>query len=371
MSVREISTERVIRSAIAVVRASREFSDARRDVPATAEAADRLAATIEYRLADLSRVEVSGFVPPGAGVTAGPERPAEVLGLVAAQLRIGEVALAAAAMTGETAPVRVDGFDEAVDGLSVIVGTLDSGRAGGVQGFAPQRRHSADQATAVAAFAQACDETLGVIAERTADALGRPLQGLSGLAPEAVRRAWEQVDERLRLDQVGNRLVQVGLRAVAAALGALHRLVRGDWVGEVQQRLTELAGRVGALGVSAAAVGGLLGVAKVKTETGAIIGLPGLEVPRLDAASDALTALAAGFTGTMEMVALAQTAITGLGAVTMIGLTVPHLGAVLLGAELTLGALVVALALDYMDTLPALGWVRGVRTIIRRVAQTP
>jgi hypothetical protein len=198
--------------------------------------------------------------------------------------------------------------------------------------------------------------------------LTSPLRTLGGLSPEALRRAWEQARARLPLDNLGGRLVRLGVRALASALEALNRLVKADWLEAARRKLIELSDRVAAHGAVPAALGWVLGVAAVNAEAAAAVGRAGLEIDRLDAGSAALQSLGGRFGEAMDMVALAQSAVAGLGAVKLIGLAIPHLGAVLAGAELLLGAVVVLLALDYVDSPPVTGWVQGARAIVRQAA---
>jgi len=368
MSAAEKEIGRLARSALAVVGAGTELRAALADPARRDEAADRLADTIEYGLpaADMGTFAAEGTA---AEVEAAAEgTPDEVLGVVAGKLRIAEVALAAGAAVGEQAPEADRGLDQALAALQVTATAL--GRHGGVpaRDLAAERPASADLPTASAAFLRTVEETLDSITIRASDTLTGPLRRLGGLAPEAARKAWQQAKTQLPLDKFGGRLVRLGIRALASALAALNRLVKADWLEAARLKLIELSDRVVAHGAVPAAVGWVLGVAAVNAEAATLAGRAGLEIGRLDAGSDALRALAGRFGEAMEMVGFAQSAVAGIGAVKLIGLAVPHLGAVLMGTELLLGAVVILLALDYVDTPPITGWVPGARTIIRQAA---
>lgn len=357
--------------ALAVVGAGQEL---RRELAGPAgpvenvEAVDRLASTIEDGLAALDRAEMSAFPAEGASADIAPMRPEEVLGLVASKLRIGEVALAAGAAIDDRAPADDRRLDDALAALRVTANELERQGAIDARGFAAERRMSADLPTASAAFLRTVEETLDSITTRAASTLSGPLRTLGKLAPEAARQAWEQAKARLPLDKVGGRLLKLGIRALASALEALNRLIKADWLEAARRKLIELSDRVAAQGAVPAAVGWAIGVAAVNAEAAAVVGRAGLAIDRLDAGTDALQVLAGRFGAAMEMVAMAQSAVTGIGAVKVIGLAIPHLGAVLVGAELLLGAVVVVLAMDYVDTAPIAGWVEGTRTIVRTAA---
>jgi hypothetical protein len=371
MSAGDLELERLTQSAEAVAGAGRRLRAALDDPVEKVEAADRLAATIEHGLAALARAEASAFEADGATADTAAEPPEVVLGIVAGKLRIGEVALAAGTAVDERTPDSDRGFDDALAALRMTANALDRPDGSQEWGFAAERRTSADLPTASAAFQQAAAETLDSITARAAKALSGPLRTLASLSPDAARRAWEQAKARLPLDSLGGRLVQLGVRALASALEALHRLIKAEWLETARRKLMELSDRVVAQGAVPAALGWVLGIAAVSAEATAVAGRPGMEIDRLDAGSDALQALAGRFGDTMDMVGLAQSAVAGIGAIKLVGLAVPHLAAVIMGAELLLGAVVVVLALDYVDSTPVAGWVQGARVIIRKAAAVP
>jgi hypothetical protein len=367
MSPGEIEIERLARSALAVVDAGHQLRAALPDPVEKAAAADRLAATIERSLAILTRAETIAFAAEDAATEIAAEQPEDVLGLVAGKLRIAEVALAAGAAVDDRAPDADRGLAEALASLRVTAHALE--RPGDVRAFAAAAKQvSADLPSASATFQQTVTETLDSITTRASGTLTGPLRTLGKLSPEAARRAWEQAKARLPLDNLGGRLVRLGVRALASALQALNRLLKAEWLESARRKLIELSDRVADYGAVPAALGWVLGVAAVNADVAAAVARPGLEIDRLDAGSDALRTLAVRFGEAMDLVALAQSAVGGIGAVKLIGLAIPHLTAVLMGAELLLGAVVVVLALDYVDSPPITGWVEGARAIIRQAA---
>ncbi|MEH1125491.1 hypothetical protein [Micromonospora sp. CPCC 206061] len=369
-----------------VLAAGRELRAALDDPLGREDAAERLAVVLERDLA-ASLPEQSLFepsaVPPGLHAPPGLGEPVRIgatetdvvrlLGAAATRLHVAEVALAAGEAVGETAtgepPSTRESLDHALTGLRDTATSLtDREEADATRSFESAVVTSPDLATATATLRKTVAETLDSITQQTSAALASPFRAAAGLAPEAARKAWESVTERLQVGDLGGRLTRLGIRALLSAIDALRRLVPGHWLATARVKLVELRDRLEAHGGTDAAVGWLLGVGAVRAETDAIAVRPGLEIARLDTASLDLTALSARYTSAMEMVGLIQAGIAGLGLIKLVGLAVPHLTAVLVGAELLVGAVVIVLALDYVDSTMAPSWVRGARTIIREAS---
>ncbi|GLI00496.1 hypothetical protein [Phytohabitans aurantiacus] len=368
-------------SAFMVLAAGRELRATLDDPPGRADAAERLAIVLERDLAaplpEHSLFEWSA-VPPGlqepspGGATETDVR--RLLDAAATRLRVAEVALAAGEAVGETAagdrPSTGEGLDHALTGLRDTATSLaDREEADATRHFESAVVTSPDLPTAAATLRTTVAETLDSITKQTSVALASPFRAAAGLAPEAARKAWESVTERLQIGDLGGRLTRLGIRAVLSAIDALGRLVPGQWLVTARVKLVELRDRLEAHGGTDAAVGWLLGVEGLRAEADAIAASPGLEIARLDTASLDLTALTARYTSAMDVIGLIQAGIAGLGLIKLVGLAVPHLTAVLVGAELLVGAVVIVLALDYVDSTVAPSWVRGARTIIQEASR--
>ncbi|MEV4621265.1 hypothetical protein AB0J74_21485 [Asanoa sp. NPDC049573] len=308
-----------------------------------AEAEERLVAAIE---SGLGRAETRR--------AAVPDDPEAVLATVAGQLRLSEVALAASGATRAPQPL-----DTALAGLRRTAPEPPH-RA------TPERVASHDLVEAVAALRTRLAATLDAIATGTADVVAGPLKNIAGKAPAQWKEAWEKVSKQLFLDNIGGRLVRLGLRALSAAFGALHRLVDAAWLETARDRLVALADRAGETGAGAAMLGGVIGAERARVEADGLLAATGLDLGRLDGGTEALAALADRFDSVISKLAIAQAAVGGILVVQgHLGLAVPWLPLALLGAELLVGAVAVALAIDYVDTTVNVGRVRGARLIIQ------
>jgi hypothetical protein len=358
--VNDVEIGRFVRSATAVHRAGRDLRDAIAAGQGHDDAAERLARSIESGLADLRRTETGYFEAEVR--EAAPEDPETLLAVVAGQLRLGEVALAAGGAETEV-------LDTALADLRRTTLTLEQPEQ--ARAFAADRIVSHDLAEAVAALRARLASTLDAIATGTADVVAGPLKSIAGKAPAQWKEAWEKVSKQLFLDNIGGRLVRLGLRALSAALGALHRLVDAAWLETARDRLVALADRAGDTGAGAALLGGVIGVERARVEADGLLGAQGLNLSRLDGGTEALGALADRFDGVISKLAIAQAAVGGIFVVQgHLGLAVPWLPLALLGAELLIGAVAVVLAIDYIDTTVNVGRVRGARLILLDAART-
>jgi hypothetical protein len=364
------------RSAFVVLAAGRELRAALDDPPGREDAAERLAIVLERDLAaplpEQSLFE-PGPVQPGLGGPVGGGATetdvVRLLGAAATRLHVAEVALAAGEAVAGEQPSTREGLDHALTGLRDTATSLaDREESDTTRSFESAVVTSPDLASATATLRKTVAETLESITQQTSVALASPFRAAAGLAPEAARKAWESVTERLQIGDLGGRLTRLGIRALLSAIDALRRLVPGQWLAAARVKLVELRDRLEEHGGTDAAVGWLLGVEALRAETEVIAGRAGLDIARLDTASLDLTALSARYTSAMDVVGLIQAGIAGLGLVKLVGLAVPHLTAVLVGAELLVGAVVIVLALDYVDSTVAPSWVRGARTIIREAS---
>ncbi|SNT09191.1 hypothetical protein SAMN05421812_103120 [Asanoa hainanensis] len=361
----DVEIGRFVRSATAVHRAGRDLQDALATGEGHDDAADRLARSIESGLADLNRVE-TGFFEAPAGDNAAERTttdPETLLAVVAGQLRLGEVALAAGAATTET------DLDTALADLRRTTVALEEPPRH--QGFQQTRLVSHDLPEAVETIRERLGDTLDAIATGTADVVAGPIKSIAGKAPAQWKEAWEKVSKQLFLDNIGGRLIRLGLRALSAALDALRRLVDATWLETARDRLVALADRAGEAGAGAALLGGAIGAEHAREEAASLLSREGLDLGRLDGGTEALEALADRFDSVIGKLALAQAAVGGILVVQgHLGLAVPWLPLALLGAELLIGAVAVVLAIDYIDTTVSVGRVRGARLILQDAART-
>ncbi|MEV4536354.1 hypothetical protein AB0J82_21445 [Asanoa sp. NPDC049518] len=359
----DVEIGRFVRSATAVHRAGRDLQDALAAGEGHDDAAERLARSIESGLADLRRVETGFFEtasPEAERTTADPDT---LLAVVAGQLRLSEVALAAGGAVADT------DLDTALADLRHTTLTLDEPARH--RAFEHVRTVSHDLPEAVETLRDRLGKTLDAIATGTADVVAGPLKSIAGKAPAQWKEAWEKVSKQLFLDNIGGRLVRLGLRALSAALDALRRLVDATWLETARDRLVALADRAGEAGAGAALLGGVIGAERAREEAATLLTATGLDLGRLDGGTEALEALADRFESVIGKLALAQAAVGGMFVVQgHLGLAVPWLPLALLGAELLIGAVAVVLAIDYIDTTVSVGRVRGARLILQDAART-
>jgi hypothetical protein len=134
---------------------------------------------------------------------------------------------------------------------------------------------------------------------------------------------------------------------------------------KARDHLIALADRAADTGAGAALLGDLIGAERTRVEAESRLAAEGLVLGRLDGGAEALAALAGRFDGVIGKLALAQAAVGGILVVHgHFGFAVPWLPLALIGAELLIGAVAVALAIDYVDTTVNVGRVRGVRLIV-------
>ncbi|GAA1876890.1 hypothetical protein [Asanoa iriomotensis] len=308
------------------------------------EAAERLAQEIERALTQTADRR--------------SQDPDAVLAAVADQLTLGELALAAGVALGETG-------NPAPDVLDRTLADLDRTTPAKIP-----RQHesiaSRDLDEAVATLRERLGSTLDAIAKGTADVVAGPCKSIAGRAPAQWKEAWDKVSKRLFLDNIGGRLLRLGMRAVATALDALLELVDARWLEIARDRLVTLADRAGTAGAGPALLGGVLGAEGAREEADGLLRENGLDKTRLDGGTTALAALADRFDSVIGKLALAQAAVGGILAVQgHLGLAIPWLPLGLLGAELLIGAVALALAIDYVDTTVNVGRVRGARLIVK------
>lgn len=216
----------------AATAAGRDLRDALAAGESPDAAAERLAREIESVLAPPA--------PAGRDLTdqAVDDDPDALLAVVAAQLRLGELALAAGTALGETgAGPPPEGATATLDRALTEVEASEP---------APRDREtvaSHDLDEAVATLKARFGSTLDAIAKGTADVVAGPCRTIAGRAPAQWKEAWDKISKRLFLDNIGGRLLRLGMRAVAAALDALLDLVDATWLETARDRLVALADR--------------------------------------------------------------------------------------------------------------------------------
>ncbi len=341
-----------------VARAGRALRDALDDPATLALAADRLAGAAEDGLA---RLDAAGAAP---GLAPEADDPAGLLAAALSHLDIAGTMLAASRAVGEHGPPEPEALDGPLRRIDATA-TLLAGQAALAVPAAPPR--STSVAEAAASLKEQLDRTVEDIVSRSTTVIGGSLTGIHDRGPAAVRRAWDLIDQKLHLDQIGGKLARIGLRALRGALAMLARIVPAAWLTDVRARVDRLIAAVDRNGPGRAVVAAVLGAdhppepAAPQPST--------VDVARLDRGTGDLAALAASYGRLMDLCGGIG---SGIGvAATVAGalrLAIPQLGAMILAAHVLLVGCVVVLGRDHIDAgagMPAgHGLVRGVRTIV-------
>jgi hypothetical protein len=346
-----------------VARAGHDLRDALGDPAALALAADRLAAAAE--------TSIDRPAPPAAaGVAFVPEDAADLLAAALSRLEVAGTLFAASEAVGEHGPARPDALDEPLRRLDTTVAMLGAPEAApGLAATAAVR--SASVPEAAAALEKQLGRTVEEIVGRSAKVIGGCLTGVHDRGPEAIRKAWDLVDEKLHLSEIGGKLASLGLRALRGALGMLAKLVPAQWLADLRERIDQLIATVDKSGPARTAVAMVLGAA---TPARLPADRSTLDSAKLDRGTGELAELATGYGKLMDLCGGIGTAIGLAGKVTVaLRLAIPQLGVLILAAHVLVVGSVVVLGRDHIDAVATgtedrHGLVRGVRTIVAEAA---
>lgn len=352
------------RSTLQVVQAGRDLRAALGDPDRLAEAAQRLADTAETTIARLDRVAVTSVVP---GVGQVPEDAAELLAATLSQLGVAGTMFAASDAVGEQGPAEPSALDEPLRRLDATVSLLIQPLPPTPQGIVAAAR-SASVPEAVAALEKQLARTVDDIVARSTKVIGGSLSGIHDKGPQAVREAWDMINEKLHLDQIGGKLAKLGLRAFRAALAMLSRIVPAAWLTSVRERVDRLIASVDKGGPGKAVVGIVLGADALAEPTR--LDQSTLDTERLDKATADLAELAAKYGRLMDLCGGVATAVGLASKLTVVlRLAVPQLGILIMAAHVLVVGGVVTLGRDHIDAGvdepdDGRGMVHGVRSIV-------
>lgn len=334
-------------------------------------AADRLAVALESSLITLDGA-VQGFSPPAADTPSAPETVEELLAGAVGQLWVADVAFSAGSAAGEDAevpagrPEALDAFDAALAGIDATGAALDAPADGARFGFEPDPQPVGEPAAAVTLVRERTTVTLATIAASTADVFTQTITALRDHGPEALRTAWSQLAEKLDLGGLGGRLARLGMRALEMALETLHRLVPLPALLALRDQIRVLSEAVNSDTPAVEMARWALAVDATAAAVEADLDAEGLQPGRLALAATSLTELADRCERLMRLAGGASVAVLGIGAVAgVFQLAVPHLPIVLAAAQLLVLGTALVLGRDFVDSRSGVGWVRGVRVIVR------
>ncbi|MFL6072812.1 MAG: hypothetical protein ACJ73S_05380 [Mycobacteriales bacterium] len=337
-------------------------------------AADRLAAAIEASMTTFDGA-VQGFAADAAdaadaGRPPAPEAAEDLLAVAVGQLWVANVALGAGGAVGEQSGGGPGDLDAALAAFAATAGKVEPPPDGQRFGFTGPDAPPADLATSVTMLRDRAGATLDAVASGTAEVLTKAVTAVRDHGPAVVAKAWEQLDKRLDLDGFGGRLVRLGLRAVAAALDALHRLVPAARLLALRDRIRELADGLAAGRPATALARWALGIDGATAAVEADLGREGLQPGRLVLAAAALEQLAARHARLVRLAGGATVAIVGVGsAAGLLHLAMPHLAVAIAAAQLLVVGAALAIGRDFVDARAGTGWVRGVRVIVRAAVE--
>lgn len=357
-----------------------------------ASATERLAVALESSMITLDGT-AQGFTPSPSGPPPAPEVVEDVLAAAVGQLTVADVALSAGRTVGEDVSAAEASRGEAAASGAIRDGTsahLDSAAAldaaltradtavaavssppGGDRfGFAPAAGLSQDPASVVALVRERTAAALTTIATSTADVFTQAVTALRDHGPEVLQTAWSRLSEKLNLGGIGGRLIRLGLRALEAALDALHRLVPMPALLAVRDQIRTLGETLKSDTPAVEVARWALSVEATAVAVEADLARDELQAGRLALAAASLDDLAARCERLMRLAAGASVAVVGVGAVTgFLHVAIPHFAIVLATAQLLVLGTALVLGRDFVDSASGIGWVRGVRVVVRSAVE--
>jgi hypothetical protein len=355
--------ESAARSTLLVVQAGRDLRDALDDPDRLALAADRLASTADATIAELDR---AGAAP---GIALVPEDAEDLLAATLSQLGVAGTMFAASEAVGEHGPAAPGALDDSLRRLDETVSLLARPQTPAAQGIsAPTVARSATVGEALKVLERQLGRTVEDIVGRSTKVIDGSLTGIHDRGPDAIRKAWDLVNSKIHLDQIGGKLASIGLRAFRGALATLARIVPAAWLTGFRARIDHLIAVVDKQGPAKAMVGMAIGADALTAPAG--LDQSTLDMAKLDHGTGDLVELGAKYGKLMDLCGGIGTAV-GLAAklTVVLRLAIPQLGVIILGAHLLVVGAVLVLGRDHVDAgtdgaAAEHGLVRGVRTIV-------
>lgn len=355
-----MGADQAARSTMLVAQAGRDLRDALGDPDRVARAAERLAGTAETSIGQVEAV-------PAEGIAVVPDDTEALLAAALSQLGVAGTMFAASEAVGEHGPAEPSALDEPLRRLDATVALLARQPAQGVAGVAAPPP-SASPADALAGLRRQLARTVEDLISRSTTVIGGSLTGIHDRGPAEVRKAWDMINAKLHLGEIGGKLARVGLRALRSALALLARVVPASWLDGIRASVDHLIENTDRRGPAKTIVGAAIGADRL-TEP-AVADLSTLDTAKLDRGTADLAELTAKYGKLMDLCGGIGTAI-GLAAklTGVLRLSVPQLGVVILAAHVLVIGGVVVLGRDHADAGldpgdAGRGLVRGVRTIV-------
>jgi hypothetical protein len=253
----------------------------------------------------------------------------------------------------------------------VADGLFQRAREGRVRraGFEPVQP-SIDLQTAAARLTDQVSTTLEDLASAAGGVVTEAITKAFEWAPDRLTEVIDDLGNKLKLGERGQRLLGLGLRAIERALSALHGLIPLESIAEMRDELNELRGRFDSGDPAPAVLGWIIGVEDIRAEA-TRLARPSGSIAAIDQAVEMLRALGERFASLMTVVSGIVTALgMATGLIGVLGVAIPHLPVIAAGAFMLVVAAVVLIGTDYTDTRLLPDFVTGVRSILRTAWDT-
>jgi hypothetical protein len=302
----------------------------------------------------------------------------DALASVLTDMQVANVLMAAGQASGEAgerAEPRL--LDEALLRLDnttrVLERSLPSPLAAGAEpgrfGFAeaasiPEVARSPDVPSAIATFKSRSEEVLTTLVSETQAVVTSVITALSKLDTDMVLAALSKLGVQVQdLPKIG-RLFRQGIEKLAGAVNALIRLLGGQALEQIKARVEKIWQDVKNGEYITRVLEWAFEIDATRGYIAEMLALDGLTQEALDAASDAVAKLAAGFKENMAMARGIAAAIGLAGTVlALTPLAGPQLALLAASAYVAILAGIVLIGMDYTDASQLLQRVRGVREI--------
>jgi hypothetical protein len=334
------------------------------------DAVGELEQLAEQRTAAGDRFREFAFTGPPAGGTAegGPGlTPEQALRSLELDLEVANLLIAAGQAVGEGGQADRAPLDRSLGRLETAARAIEEGdRLAG--GFAfdagaetASRLASSDLPAAIATFRARSADTLQMLVRETHGVATAIVDSLSQIDPQKVVEALGALGRHAQDLPDAGRLVRQGLRRLVAVIEGLIDLLGARAMEALRERIRALWDEVREGRHLTRAIESILRVEAVTARVGEALAADGLDVERLDRASEALDRLQPAFlqtAGTMRSL-VAGVALAG----SLLALTAaagPWLALALASAYLVVLSAMLLVAMDYADSEPLLQRVHGV-----------
>jgi hypothetical protein len=360
-----------------VVRAGRELLGViDRPGPDRQDAVDRLVAATHQQEAGVGQFRTfmfSALESPGSAENK-EQLAEELLGNITFDIRVAGLLITGGDAVGE-AGRRGDkrAYEEALVQLNETRTWLEDDAAAAT--YVPGAAGAPDQPTAVEQrFHEQATATVTTLVEESRAVLRSVVANLKDLDPVGVLEAFAKVGSELQqlLPKVG-RLLRLGLRKLEQAIHALQRLFGAQALAEVSAAASHLWKRLVNGGTLDDLLSAAIGAGEARAAVDSMFAAGPLETAALRRATTALVALEPRIRTTMgRMRHLVRALGAAVAAVLILAVVVVQLASVVPVIAAIAYALAVAativLARDFADSGRGLGRIKGVRSIVGRLA---